>query len=95
LYSGCDYRFIIYGVSEDKVNGGYSITGLNSIKFPDDANLQPVFELIYPRPIIHTGTVSFRNKIIGYIHIDKANTDFPYEAVGINSLNKEAIFQGI
>jgi hypothetical protein len=90
----CDDRFIIYGVSEDKVNGGYSITGLNSIKFPDDANLPPVFELIYPRPIIHTGTVSFEGKTVGYIHIDKSNTDFIYEAVGITSNDGRNIFQG-
>jgi hypothetical protein len=85
----CDDRFILYGVSEDKEKGGYSITGLNDRKFPDDANLQPVFELIYPRPIIHTGTIPFEDKTIGYIHIDKNNKDFMYEAIEIASKSQE------
>jgi hypothetical protein len=91
LNSNADYpedKFIIYGVSQDKEKGVYSISGLNGT-FPDDTILQDTFTLIYPKPTIQTGTVIFEDKTVGYIHIDKSNTDFIYESIEIASKSQE------
>ena len=72
-------KYIIFGV-QDKT---HYILGIDNNPMPDDSVYQESFDLIFPRPMIETGTIKYKineNEVsIGYFYINKDNTDRVYE----------------
>lgn len=72
-------KYIIFGVSEDKINKKKCRKGLESYKFPDDNEWQNLFHGIRPmHPNIETGTLEYKGLLFGYILIYEDNYYVPY-----------------
>lgn len=81
-------KYIIFGVT----NYPHEKKGLyDAVPMPDDNEYQNLFDMIKPRPLIQTGTVSFEGKLFGFIFISKDNTGVIYEVdktyIGDNKSN--------
>lgn len=85
-------KYIIFGVTNDK-----RLIGINENQ-PDDNEYQNWADNIVPRPQIQTGTITFNDKIFGYVYLLDTNEyvvhevkksvsgDENYKSVGKNSV---------
>lgn len=89
-------KYILFGVTDDR-----QLRGIDSDDWRDDNEWQNLARKITPEPAIQTGTVSYDDKIFGYVYISKDNVDFPYEvketegSFDEGKINaKSAVFEG-
>lgn len=69
-------KFIICGVDNSK-----KLKGIEEELWRDDNEWQNLLNKILPRPIdVRTGTVTFDDKLFGYIYISPRNNEWVYEA---------------